>query len=160
MRLIFIATFLCPAALPLLGQTPAEYRGLAEEMRTVRSAIERLEKGQTALLVLLQIQIDESRLAGLNTERQQLTARQQALEKDHARAARSRAASSGPAPAVMMADGSLVEARQDQEAAGQLEEIARSLTFVRQERQRVEEAIRILRERITLWESRLDLSIR
>jgi hypothetical protein len=159
-RQLVVAALLGLAAVPLYAQTTAEHRGLAEEMRAVRGAIERIEKGQTALLLLIRIQIEESRLAALDAERRQLTARQQVLERDNAKAIRSRAASSGPAPTVMMADGSLADARQDQESAGRHDEIARQLTAVRQERQRVEEAIRLLRERIGVWESRLDPSLR
>jgi len=160
MRRLVFAALLGPAALPLLGQTPAESRGLAEEMRSVRTAIERLEKGQTSLLLLLRIQIDEGRLAALEAERLQLTARLQVLERDHAKAARSRAAASGPGPAVMTADGSVVEVREDTERSGTPEEIGRQLSAVRQQRQRVEEAIRLVRERIAVWESKLDPSFR
>lgn len=161
MRPFVIAALLFPAALPIPGQSAAEQRGLAEEMRSVRAAIERLEKGQTALLLLLRIQIDESRLAALEAERLQLLARQRALEKEHASVTRARSAASvGAGPTVLTADGSIVEARQTQDSAEQPEEMARSLASVSQQRRRVEEAIRLLRERITLWESRLDPSLR
>jgi len=71
-----------PFALPLLclaQSSGAPQQQVIEELRSVRAALERLEKGQSILAALTRVQIDESRLATLEAERQRLLAEQQQI---------------------------------------------------------------------------------
>ena len=66
-----------------LGQTSdtAQQR-VIEELRGVRTTLERLEKSNAILVSLVKIQIDESRLAALEAQRQRLVAQEQDLSNE------------------------------------------------------------------------------
>lgn len=76
--LAFLSAPLC------LSQTPEALwqQKMLEELKSVRSAIERLENGQLALLALVRIQLEEQRLAALEAQRAQLAVREGQLSQE------------------------------------------------------------------------------
>lgn len=64
-----------------LAQSPelVTSQKILEELRVVRTSLERLEKGQKAALALTRIEMDERQVAALQERRQRLSSQEQAL---------------------------------------------------------------------------------
>jgi len=151
--------------LPALGLTqpsdPITNQKIIEELRGVRTSMEKLEKGQNALVALARIQVDESRVAVLEAQRLQLLSREQDLEKRMAgNAAAIPQERPGAVPTLVQAvpDGSqrIVQAVPASPAADRFTESPQRLEEVRRSRQAIEQSIAGLRKRIALWEKYLD----
>jgi hypothetical protein len=136
---------------------------LIEELRGVRATLEKLEKGQKAQIILARIQIDESRAATLETQRLQLLAEEQDLEKDAARDATvSRTEGSAGRTLVRVApDGSQeILPSPPPNSGSTTADPARNLDDVRRSRQSLDVKIAELREQIAVWEKQLDEVLR
>lgn len=128
-------------------------------MRSVRAALERLEKGQNVLIALLGVQIGEGRLAQLETQRQQLLAQERELQKETAQAAGAHRQEKGGAALTRVRPDGQPEFGSSAESAGQTARAAESagrLEEVRRSRQAVEQAIRNLQRQIAAWEKLLE----
>lgn len=152
------------SVLPAVGMTQA--RDLATdqkilaELKGVRAALEKLEAGQKTLAALTRIQIDEGRIAHLEAQRLQLSAKEQELKKEVDRAAMTlRGVESGSATgpvqtatgrgeSISSVDLGPLRARHSQ-AAQNAEETTRA-------RQSIEQSIAVLRNRIAVMEKYLE----
>jgi hypothetical protein len=82
LRSIFTLFALSPAL--SLAQAPEALtqQKMLEELKGIRGALERLENSQRLLAGMLRIQIDEQRVAALEAQRLQLSAREAELNKE------------------------------------------------------------------------------
>jgi hypothetical protein len=152
--LIASLSILPPTQAPTLGP-----RDTLDELKSVRVSLERLEKGQNQLIVLARIQIDESRIATLEAQRQSLLEREPQLAEEVGRLGiMVKQAASGVMTLVEATpDGpeSMVVAKPDNVAARHAE-AARQLDEARSGLRTLDQAITGLRTRIATWEKRFE----
>ncbi len=151
----FCVVFLLPVL--CLAQTPdgVTTRQVLEELKGMRASLERLEKGQRALLALIRLQADESRVTALEGQRLQLSTREQSLRKDVEAAGLS---VNAPPLMVMNPDGSTAPAPpvDDGPARARLAQVTSSLKEVEQARQTLDRDIARLKERIAAVEKYIE----
>ena len=125
-----------------------------DELKALRVSLEKLERGQKALIALTRIGIDTAKLAELQVQRRQLLDRELELSK---RAAPSASNDSGAAQQTLVSlgpNGQTEIVRAAPAHAGV--ESSRTLADVRRERQTLDESIDTLRRRIAAWEKYFD----
>jgi len=147
-----VTRFLPFMLLPALGlaQESVASQRVLDELKGIRASLERMEKGQAALIALMRVQFDEIKLTDLDAQRSRLTVQEQELGKEMATAARM---TDGPPAMVMSADGtsqpaapadtSALKARAAQ-ASSSLKEVQRARQAVDQEIARIKDRIAAL----------------
>jgi len=147
---------------PGLAQAPDPVAGrsVLEELKAVRTLLERLEHNQRALIVLARIQIDEGRAAALEAQWLQLSSQEARLDQDMAGSAAVSGggddASSPPELQAVTASDERVVTTDVDPSSAKRREGARRADEARRARQNVEQQIARLRERIAAWEKYLD----
>lgn len=158
-------TFLLIATIPLRAvvgeaQPPAAVSNqqILDQLKSMQSALERIEKGQKTLMALARIQIDSSQVAVLEQRRQRLSVQEQELGGRFTEASRSGEAQSqtsfpegAPRPTT---DPELDAART------RIAQADSALKDLQRLRQTVEEEIVRLRGRIAAMEKLLDQAMR
>jgi hypothetical protein len=153
LRLLPVLPALC------LAQTPeATNQKILEELRSIRTSIERLENSQRAMLALARLQNDQNQVALVESRRQKLAAQEQDLSKEIAAASR---AIETPVMVVPPPDGSAPSSPPDlgplrarvAQASATLREVAGS-------RQALDLEIARLRERIAAMQKLIDDALR
>jgi hypothetical protein len=150
-----VAALLCSPVLCLSQPSLATQQEVLDELKAMRSSLERLETGQKALLAVLRIEIDERRAEALDARRQRLIAQERDLARQIREAAEEIQSEEAGGPTVARSlDGepepvtSAAAARQEQ-AEMKAEEVRRL-------RQDIEREIDAIRKRIAAMEKRLD----
>lgn len=153
MRLPSIALLILPLAAPLQNP-PLQQADLVAEVRALRASIEQMEKGQRMLVALGRIQIAETRLAGLERQREPLATEERTLSQELDRLAvslrregngQSAVTGAPTAPGQPGVSGTEpIQARSD--------EVNRRLGEVRRDLQVIDASMVDLRASIAAWE--------
>lgn len=150
------------AAAPVLVAAQAvglSQQSTAEDLKAVRSSLERLERGQAQLVALIRIQIDESRLTALEAQQQRLLALEQSLAAQISLSAanpRGEDVASGPRLVQALPGGEPVIRNEPSPVATRGAEASRKLEEVRRNLRTVEKSMAVLKERISVWEKQLE----
>jgi hypothetical protein len=134
------------------------------ELKGVRAALEKLDSGQKALMTLVRIQINESRVAHLEAQRVQVSAKEQDYRKEADNAAATlRRLENGSGAASVQSETGAIESgasldltpfrTRHAQAAQRAEETTRT-------RQNMDQAIAALRSRIAALEKSLEAAAR
>jgi hypothetical protein len=140
----------------LAQSTDTANQRVIEELRGVRAM---LEKSQRVLVALVRIQIDESRLAALEAERQRLLTQEQGLSDEIDKAAVAlRNEDNRQVPTfVQSVPGSEPVMRiEPHPARSRHAEATRRIQEVRGRKLNVEQSITGIKDRIAAWEKHLD----
>lgn len=140
-------------------QDVATNQKILDELRSIRASLERLEKGQRALLALARIQADGSQLTALEAQRQRLAAEERDLEKEIAAATRTMAA---PTPMMMNPDGTSQPAEPIDTGPlrARLNQASSSLKEVQRAREKLDQEIAWLKGRIAAAEKLIEDALR
>jgi hypothetical protein len=164
-RLISLALLIAPVLTAAQSPDPLSGQKIAEELRAVRSSLEKIERSQSVLIVLSRIQIDESRVSVLEARRLQLLSQEQPLEKQVLESSSSlpREQSGSQSAVVQISpDGSpqVVQAPSGSSAAERFTEASGKLEEVRRTRLAIEQSIAGFRKRIAVWEKQVEETLR
>jgi len=146
--------WICPAwssAQSALTGEPA----VLEELKAMRQSLEQVEKGQRALLALLAIQVNDQRMASLETQRQRLAAEEQELDKKARQAAEEARNVDGGALAVLLPNGGDQQSVIQAEIRKRQDDADRRLGEVRRSLDTIDRQIAALQEQITTMEKQL-----
>jgi hypothetical protein len=130
-------------------------QAVIEQLKGVVAALERLEKSNNLLIVLNRIQIDESRLATLEAQRQGLLTQEKVLTEEISSSAPSRDAPSSVGRLVQVGPGGDPVVGRDT-GSTRYADATRKLDEVRRNLRSVEQSITTLRGRVAAWEKRLE----
>ncbi|MCW5965565.1 MAG: hypothetical protein KIT83_16125 [Bryobacterales bacterium] len=134
------------------------------ELKAMRTALQKVESDQKALITLIRIQIDESRIASLELQRMQLLASERELKEaaENANAALRAIDNASSTGAIQTADG-------DEAPLGSVDltplrarhaEAVQRASEATSERQRLSESIAALRKRVATLEKSLEGMLR
>lgn len=147
---------LCLAQMP---DTTANQR-VIDELKSIRAALERIEKTQHALLALTRLQFDETQLASLEAQRLRLAAQEAEANREIAKV--SRVLDAPPPLMISPEDGSVKAAPRPDLSAEQARhsKATAALQEVESTRQSIDAQVTRLRSRIAAAEKLLEEILR
>lgn len=149
LRLLTVLPALCLAQAP----DPAGTQQLLDELKGIRASMERIEKAQKALLVVVRMQADSSQAAVLEEQRARLASREQELSRESTAAA-------SPPMVMVVENGAERTVPATAVDSGRSAQIAAQLKEVSAARQKLDQEIARIRERMAAVDKIIEEALR
>jgi hypothetical protein len=149
LRLFAVIPALCLAQVPDSAGT----QQLLDELKGIRASLERIEKAQKALLVVVRMQADSSQAAVLEEQRARLASREQELGRESSAAA-------SPPMMMVVENGAERAAPASTADTTRAAQIAAQLKEVSAARQKLDLEIARIRERLAAMDKLIEDALR